>query len=72
MVTVNAAVMKLPTVSDMGELPDTLLFFRLPVLPFNLATLQVILPVALTLSAVGRLESFLAASVLDDLTAAPL
>ena len=60
--------MTLPTVGDMGELPSALPFLRLPDLPFNLATLQVILPVALTMSAVGLLESFLTASVLDDMT----
>lgn len=60
--------MNLPTVGDMGDLPSTLPVFRLPDLPFNLATLQVILPVALTMSAVGLLESFLTASVLDDMT----
>ena len=68
LVTVNTTVMKLPTVSDMGQLPSALPFFRLPDLPFNLATLQIILPVALTLSAVGLLESLLTASVLDDMT----
>ncbi len=60
--------MPLPTVGDMGDLPSTLPSLRLPDLPFNLATLQVILPVALTMSAVGLLESFLTASVLDDMT----
>ncbi len=60
--------MTLPTVGDMGELPSALPVFRLPNLPFDLATLEVILPVALTMSAVGLLESFLTASVLDDMT----
>ncbi len=60
--------MRLPTVSDMGELPSTLPAFRLPNLPLNFATIEIILPVALTLSAVGLLESFLTASVLDDMT----
>lgn len=60
--------MRLPTVGDMGDLPATLPIFRLPDLPFNLETLQIILPVALTMSAVGLLESFLTASVLDDMT----
>ncbi len=60
--------MALPTVGDMGDLPSTLPAFRLPNLTFNLATLEVILPVALTMSAVGLLESFLTASVLDDMT----
>jgi len=60
--------MRLPTVSDMGELPSTLPAFHLPNLPLNFATIEIILPVALTLSAVGLLESFLTASVLDDMT----
>ncbi len=63
-----SAGMRLPTVSDMGDLPSTLPVFRLPDLPLNLATIEIILPVALTLSAVGLLESFLTASVLDDMT----
>ncbi len=60
--------MPLPTVGDMGELPKAFPFFRLPAIPFNLQTLQIVLPVALTMSAVGLLESFLTASVLDDMT----
>ncbi len=60
--------MPLPTVGDMGELPAELPFFRLPNLPLNIETLRLILPVALSLSAVGLLESFLTASVLDDMT----
>ena len=57
---------RLPTVGDMGDLPMTLPGFRLPAVPFTLETFQVILPVALTLSAVGVLASFLTASVLDE------
>ncbi len=60
--------MPLPTVGDMGDLPATLPFLRLPNIPLNLQTVEIILPVALTMSAVGLLESFLTASVLDDLT----
>jgi len=60
--------LRLPTVSDMGALPKTLPTFGLPNIPFDFATLRIILPVALTLSAVGLLESFLTASVLDDMT----
>ena len=56
------------TVGDMGNLPSRLPSFVLPNVPFNLDTLQIILPVALTMSAVGLLESFLTASVLDDMT----
>ncbi|MEO0886316.1 MAG: SulP family inorganic anion transporter, partial [Cyanobacteria bacterium J06648_10] len=58
----------LPTVGEMGSLPESLPFFRLPNLPFNFDTLRIVLPVALTLSGIGLLESFLTASVLDDMT----
>ncbi len=60
--------MPLPTVGDMGDLPATLPFLRLHNIPLNLQTVEIILPVALTMSAVGLLESFLTASVPDDLT----
>ncbi|MEM1238995.1 MAG: SulP family inorganic anion transporter [Cyanobacteria bacterium P01_H01_bin.26] len=58
----------LPTIQDKGDLPTTLPIFHLPQIPFNLETLKILLPVALTLSAVGLLESFLTASVIDDMT----
>ena len=56
------------TVGDMGELPSTLPLFALPAVPFTLETLGIILPYALTLSAVGLLESLLTASIVDDMT----
>ena len=59
---------KLPTVGDMGELPDTLPFFALPDVPFTLETLGIILPFSLTLAFVGLLESLLTAQLLDDMT----
>jgi len=58
----------IPTVGDMGELPDTLPFFALPDVPFTLETLQTIFPYALTLTFVGLLESLLTAQLLDDMT----
>lgn len=57
-----------PTVGDMGELPSALPTFHIPQVPFTLDTLKIIFPTALTMSIVGLLESFLTASVLDDLT----
>ena len=60
-----------PTVGDMGDLPRALPTFHLPEVPLTLETLKIIFPYALTLSAVGLLESFLTASVLDDLTDTP-
>jgi len=59
---------ELPTVGDMGELPDSLPFFALPDVPFTLETLQIILPFSLTLAFVGLLESLLTAQLLDDMT----
>ncbi|MEC4985240.1 MAG: SulP family inorganic anion transporter [Oscillatoria sp. PMC 1068.18] len=60
-----------PTVGDMGELPTTLPSFTLANVPFNLETLQIIFPYALTLAIVGLLESLLTASLLDELTDTP-
>jgi SulP family sulfate permease len=45
--------------------------FLLPDIPFNLETLMIILPYALPLAVVGLLESFLTASIVDDLTDTP-
>ncbi len=56
------------TVGDMGELPDTLPVFLLPDIPLTLETLWIILPVSLTLTVVGLLESLMTASLIDDLT----
>ena len=56
------------TVGDMGELPDSLPVFLLPDVPLNLETLSIILPVSITLAAVGLLESMMTASIVDDLT----
>ena len=57
-----------PTVGDMGQLPDSLPVFLLPDVPLNLQTLRIIFPYALTLAAVGLLESMLTAQIVDDLT----
>ena len=68
--TIAAIALKLevPTVGDMGELPTTLPLFALPRVPFNLETLQIILPYSLTMAIVGLLASFLTAALVDDLT----
>lgn len=57
-----------PTVGDMGELPSALPAFHIPNVRLTWETLRIIFPTALTMSIVGLLESFLTASVLDDLT----
>ena len=60
-----------PTVGDMGELPTAPPFLRIPQVPLNLETLQIIFPYAITLSIVGLLESLLTASLVDELTDTP-
>jgi SulP family sulfate permease len=56
------------TVSDMGELPDSLPIFLWPEVPLSFATLQIIFPYALALALVGLLESLMTATIVDDLT----
>ncbi|PFG55601.1 SulP family sulfate permease [Vibrio sp. ES.051] len=56
------------TVSDMGQLPDTLPIFLWPDVPLNLETLWIILPYSLGLAIVGLLESMMTATIVDDLT----
>ncbi len=71
--TAVAVTMELPvkTVGDMGELPAGMPFFHVPMVPLNLETLEIILPVSLALTVVGMLESLLTASIVDDLTDTP-
>ncbi|MQX38275.1 SulP family inorganic anion transporter [Roseospira navarrensis] len=56
------------TVSDMGDLPDTLPVFLIPDIPLTLETLQIILPYSLAVAAVGLLESLMTQTIVDDLT----
>ncbi|WP_151671644.1 SulP family inorganic anion transporter [Nitrincola schmidtii] len=56
------------TVSDMGDLPDTLPVFLWPDVPLNLETLWIILPYSAALTIVGLLESLMTATIVDDLT----
>jgi SulP family sulfate permease len=55
-------------VGDMGALPSELPWIALPQVPFTLETLWIILPVALTLTAVGLLESLMTAAIVDEMT----
>ena len=66
-----ATGVQVPTVGDMGELPDSLPVFLLPDVPFNLETLWIVLPVSVTMAVVGLLESMLTAQIVDDLTDTP-
>jgi SulP family sulfate permease len=68
--TAGSIALGLPVhmVGDMGNLPDSLPSFLVPDVPFNLKTLQVILPYAMTLALVGLLESLMTATIIDDMT----
>jgi SulP family sulfate permease len=59
------------TVADLGQLPTSVPVFGVPQVPFTLETLQILLPVSLTLAAVGLLESLLTAQIVDDMTDTP-
>jgi SulP family sulfate permease len=63
--------LNLRTVGDMGILPTALPVFALPTLPITFETLAIILPYALTLTAVGLLESLMTAVIVDDMTDTP-
>jgi sulfate permease, SulP family len=56
------------TVGDMGQLPDTLPIFLWPDVPLNFETLAIIFPYSAALAAVGLLESFMTATIIDDMT----
>ena len=59
------------TVADLGALPSSLPTFGLPSVPWTFETLRILVPVALTLAAVGLLESLLTAQIVDDMTDTP-
>ncbi len=56
------------TVGDMGSMPDTLPIFLWPQVPLTFETLAIIFPYAAALAAVGLLESFMTATIIDDMT----
>ena len=59
------------TIADLGQLPSALPRFGMPEVPWTLGTLRIVAPVALTLAAVGLLESLLTAQIVDDFTDTP-
>ncbi len=59
------------TVASLGQLPSALPHFGIPQVPFTLETLWLLLPLALTLAAVGLLETQLTAQIVDDMTDTP-
>lgn len=61
----------LPTVGDEGSMAGGLPGFTQWLVPFNLNTLQIIWPCALSIAFVGLMESLLTAKLVDDLTHTP-
>jgi len=59
------------TVGDLGQLPTALPTFALPQVALNFDLMKIILPISLSLVAVGLLESFMTAQILDELTDTP-
>lgn len=71
--TIVAIVLKLDvrTVGDLGELPDSLPIFLWPQVAWTLETLWIVLPYSLGLAAVGLLESWMTAQIVDEMTDTP-
>ena len=66
-VVVTAGI-RVPTVSDMGELPHSLPSLFIPDVPLTLETLRIIGPYALGMAVVGLMESLMTAKLVDDIT----
>jgi len=59
---------KVPTVGDEGELPQSLPELLTPNVPLTLETFNIIAPYALAMALVGLLESLLTAKLVDEIT----
>jgi SulP family sulfate permease len=71
--TLLAIVFKLDVrrVGDLGEIPNSLPFFLWPQVEWTLETLRIVLPYSLGLAAVGLLESWMTAQIVDEMTDTP-
>lgn len=56
------------TVGDLGSIAGGLPGFSIPMVPFNLETLWIVLPYALVLATIGMIESLLTLRMIDDIT----
>jgi SulP family sulfate permease len=56
------------TVGDLASIEGGLPAFHIPLVPFNMETLAIILPYAFILAAVGLIESLLTMSLIDEVT----
>ncbi|MEM7767148.1 MAG: SulP family inorganic anion transporter [Pseudomonadota bacterium] len=57
-----------PRVGDLASIEGGLPAFHVPVVPLNLETLQIILPYALILAAIGLIESLLTLNLVGEMT----
>ena len=57
-----------PRVGDMASIEGGLPMFHIPAVPLNLETLQIILPYAVILAAIGLIESLLTLNLVGDIT----
>jgi len=60
--------MDVRTVGDMASIAGGLPEFHIPMVPFTLETLWIILPYALVLATIGLIESLLTLTLIDELT----
>lgn len=69
-VTAITIVFQVPvrTIGDMGNITAALPPFHIPAVPFNLETLQIILPYSISLALVGLVETLLTSKVIDEMT----
>lgn len=67
-IAVGARMRGVPTVGDMGKLPDSLPTLGLPGVPFKFHTFSIIVLPALTMAIVGLLETQMTAQLVDELT----
>ncbi|WAH44751.1 SulP family inorganic anion transporter [Alicyclobacillus fastidiosus] len=56
------------TVGQLGHMTSQLPSFHIPMVPFNLHTLQVILPFSLPIAVVGSMETLMTATIVDERT----
>jgi SulP family sulfate permease len=62
------AGMESRTVGDMASIAGGLPTLHIPMVPFNLETLYIILPYSIILAAIGLIESLLTLSLIDEIT----
>ncbi|MDA2985139.1 MAG: SulP family inorganic anion transporter [Actinomycetota bacterium] len=59
---------KVPTVGDEGDLPESLPELLIPNVPINTETFQIIAPYAFAMALVGLLETLMTAKLVDEIT----